>query len=91
MSFSEDDMFIDFPNFIAVMDSCQCFSMITFVEMRYLILEVDQGRHGLNAVLLPGDVLVVDLDEGDAVTVAVVVNALKGVQHAAGFKVVGGV
>ena len=51
-------------------------SRLTFVDAGDLVLEVDQCRQLFNAVLL-GLLVVVDLDEDDAVLVTLVVDVLQ--------------
>lgn len=52
----------------------------TFEHGRNSILEVDETGHGVDAVLF-GLFRVVDLDESDAVLVALVVDLLQLIEH----------
>ena len=53
---------------------------LSFVDARHLALKVDQGRKFRHAEI-GGDIQVLRLDEGDAVTIRVVVNVFQFVEN----------
>jgi hypothetical protein len=64
------------------------FRIVTFVKIGNSVLEIDQGRDVLDAVLF-GLLCVVDFDKSDAVLVAFIVDVFQFLENRLRFFIVG--